>query len=174
MGDPRRIKRSWEGPKNPWRPLDLRDSVKLIGEYGLRNKRELYKAQTVARRYRKQAREILGLPESERAAAERNLVARLYKLGLIKYENATSDSVLSLTARDVLERRLQTVVFRKGLAPTLHAARQFVVHRHITVDGKIVDVPSYFVNLDQESKIAIRSGSPLLKLRHEAATANSG
>jgi len=174
LGDPRRIKRSWEGPKNPWRSLDLRDSVRLIGEYGLRNKRELYKAQTVARRYRKQAREILGLPESERAAAERNLVTRLYRLGLIKYENATSDSVLSLTARDVLERRLQTVIFRKGLAPTLHAARQFVVHRHITVNGRVVDVPSYFVNLEEESKVAVRDGSPLLKAKREAEAANSG
>jgi len=63
--------------------------------------------------------------------------------------------VLSLTAKDVLERRLQSIVFRKGLAPTIHAARQMVVHRHITVNGRIVDIPGYLVNLDEEEKVSI-------------------
>lgn len=164
LGDPRRLKKTWEGPKKPWRATDLREALKLIGEYGLRNKRELYKAQTIARRYRKMARKILGLPEAERAKVEKELVQRLYRLGLIKYENATADSILSLTAKDVLERRLQTIVFRKGYAPTIHAARQMVVHRHITIDDRVVDVPGYFVKADEESRIKIRVTSPFYKV----------
>ncbi|PSN87823.1 30S ribosomal protein S4 [Candidatus Marsarchaeota G2 archaeon OSP_D] len=155
MGDPRRIKRVWEGPRHPWRREDLYEGLSLIGEYGLRNKKELFKAQTIARRYRKMAREVLALPENERLSQERPLILRLYRKGLIKYQDATADAVLSLTAKDVLERRLQSIVFRKGLAPTIHAARQMVVHRHITVNGRIVDIPGYLVNLDEEEKVSI-------------------
>ncbi|MEM0120966.1 MAG: 30S ribosomal protein S4 [Thermoprotei archaeon] len=155
MGDPRRIKRVWEGPRHPWRSDDLSEGLILIGEYGLRNKKELFKAQTIARRYRKMAREILALPESERMVNERELILRLYKRGFIKYQDATADAVLSLTAKDVLERRLQTIVYRKGFAPTIHAARQMVVHRHINVNGRIVDIPGYLVSVDEEDQVKI-------------------
>jgi small subunit ribosomal protein S4 len=160
MGDPRRIRRTWEGARNPWRVDDLREGLRIIGEYGLRNKRELYKAQTVARRYRKMARETLALSDSERIRVEKDLVSRLYKSGLLKYENATSDNILSLTAKDILERRLQTLVFRKGLAPTIHAARQMVVHRHITIGDRIVDIPGMLVSSHDESQIRVATSSP--------------
>lgn len=160
MGDPRRIKRTWEGPRHPWRKEDLYEGLRLIGEYGLRNKRELYKAQTVARRYRKMAREILALPENQRLQKERELILRLYKKGIIKYQDATADAVLSLTAKDILERRLQTIVFRKGFAPTIHAARQMIVHRHIMVGDRIVDIPGYLVSAEEESAVKVSPKSP--------------
>lgn len=169
MGDPRRIKRTWEGPRHPWRREDLYEGLKLIGEYGLRNKRELFKAQTIARRYRKMARAILALPENERLEKEKALILRLYKKGLIKYQEATADTVLSLTAKDILERRLQTVVYRKGLAPTIHAARQMIVHRHIMVGDRIVDIPGYLVNAEEEPTVRISPKSPFYTRMQQAA-----
>jgi small subunit ribosomal protein S4 len=159
MGDPKRIKRTWEGPRHPWRRENLHEELSLIGEYGLRNKKELFKAQTIARRYRKMARAILALSESERLEQEKPLITRLYKRGLIKYQDATADTVLSLTAKDVLERRLQTIVFRKGFAPTIHAARQMVVHRHIVLGDRVVDIPGYLVSLDEEAQVKVSPNS---------------
>jgi len=170
MGDPRRIKRSWEGPRHPWRREDLYEGLRIIGEYGLRNKKELFKAQTIARKYRKMAREILALPESERTAAERPLILRLYKKGLIKYQDVTADAVLSLTAKDVLERRLQTIVFRKGFAPTIHAARQMIVHRHIMIGDRIVDIPGYLVTAEEEQQVKISPKSPFYLRYQQAST----
>ncbi len=161
MGDPRRMKRTWTGPKNPWRTEDLREALRLIGEYGLRNKKELYKAASIAREYRKQARGMLALTDAERVTVEKALVLRLFKRGLIKYENATSDTILSLTSKDVLERRLQTVVYRKGLAQTIHQARQMVAHGHIVLGDRVVNIPGYLVSTSDEEKIAITSSSPM-------------
>jgi small subunit ribosomal protein S4 len=174
MGDPRRIKRTWEGARNPWRVDDLREGLRIIGEYGLRNKRELYKAQTVARRYRKMARETLALADAERVRVEKDLVSRLYRSGLLKYENATSDNILSLTAKDVLERRLQTLVFRKGLAPTIHAARQMVVHRHIAMGDRIVDIPGFLVSSQDEPQLRVVSSSPFYAAYQEKLKAVPG
>lgn len=169
MGDPRRFKRTWEGPRHPWRKEELIEGLRLIGEYGLRNKRELYKAETIARRYRKMAREILALPENERLAKEKALILRLYKKGLIKYQDANADAVLSLTAKDVLERRLQTIVYRKGLAPTIHAARQMIVHRHIMVGDRIVDIPGYLVTADEEQSVRISPKSAFYSRMQQAS-----
>jgi len=83
-------------------------------------------------------------------------------------ESATIDDVLDLDIRDLLERRLQTMVFRKGLAKTLFQARQFVSHGHITVAGKIISVPGYIVKRDEEGKLKYFSQSPLSKADHSA------
>ncbi|MBZ4676160.1 MAG: ribosomal protein [Anaerophaga sp.] len=49
----------------------------------------------------------------------------------------------------LLESRLDNVVYRMGIAPTRAAARQLVLHRHITVDGSVVNIPSYTLKPDQ-------------------------
>ncbi|MCL5788478.1 MAG: 30S ribosomal protein S4 [Candidatus Marsarchaeota archaeon] len=173
MGDPRRIRSRWEGPKNPWLTDDLHEGIRLIGEYGLRNKRELYRAESIARRYRKMARSTLALTEAERAHVEKDLVERLYAKGLLKYKESTSDAILSLTAKDVLDRRLETIVYRKGFASTPHMARQMVVHRHITIDGRVVDVPGYLVSSAEEEKVSIRASSPLYKKIQDKAASQA-
>ncbi len=82
----------------------------------------------------------------------KQLLERLRKLGLIR-EGATLDDVLGLTLEDLLERRLQTMVYRKGLAQTPRQARQMVIHGHITVSGNRVNVPSYLVSVNEEKEI---------------------
>ncbi len=66
----------------------------------------------------------------------------------------------------MLERRLQTVAYRKGLAHTPKQARQFITHGHVTVNGQRVSVPSYKVEIDEEGDISFDEHSPLADELH--------
>ena len=167
MGDPRKPRKKWIGPKHPWVKDRLARELEIMGRYGLRNKRESWIAQTMARKFRHQARSLLALPDAVRAEEEKNLLARLTRLGLIS-ENTKLDDVLGLTAENVLERRLQTLVYKKGLAKTIQQARQFIVHGHIAIAGRRVTSPGYLVNRDEEQLIDYAPGSPIIaQLRKE-------
>lgn len=134
--------------------------MRLVGTYGLRNKRELWIAQTFLRKIRSRARSLLSLPPDVRASEEKRLIERLYSLGLLKSPTATLDDILGLTLSDVLERRLQTIVYRKGLAKSIHHARQLIVHGHIAVGGRRVRSPGYLVSRDEEALIGFYPTSP--------------
>lgn len=165
MGDPRRQRKSYETPRHPWRRDQLEVELHLMGEYGLRNKRELWRYKTMLSEVRGIARSLLGAPEEERTRIEREYLSKLGRIGVLS-ESASIDEVLDLEIRDLLERRLQTVVFRRGLAKTLHQARQLVSHGHISVAGKVVSVPGYIVKRDEEQKIKYFAQSPLSKSDH--------
>jgi len=152
MGDPRKIKKKWKGPRHPWRSDVLRSELELIGKYGLRNKRELWIARTLLRNIRTQARTLLALREDEKNARLKILLDKLHKLGLV-LPTATIDDILGLTVEDLLNRRLQTVVYKLGLAKTIHQARQFIVHRHVRIGGQIVNKPGYLVRREEEALI---------------------
>jgi len=154
LGDPKRPRKKYETPKQPWRTDRLLEELKIVGEYGLRNKRELWRASSILRKYRKIARSLFVLTEEERAKKESVLIRTLYKMGILP-EDATADDVLRLTVRDILERRLQTIVFRLGLARTIYHARQLIVHRHIAVGDRVVSSPSYLVKRGEEEKIKL-------------------
>ena len=160
MGDPKRPKKKWKGPRHPWRKDQLMEELNLIGEYGLRNKRELWRLKMLLDRYRTQAKSLLSLPAEQRKLKEAAFLKGLVKLGIID-EKATLDDVLGLNVKTLLERRLQTIVYRKGLARSIHEARQLVVHGHITINGYRVRTPSYLVPLSEEE--AIETSLPLPK-----------
>ncbi len=162
MGDPRKPRKKWIGPKHPWRKERLIEELRLVGEYGLRNKRELWIAQTIIRKFRHQARSLLAVPREIREKQEKALLHRLYQLGLLP-ENATLDDVLSLRVEDLLERRLQTIVYRKGLAKTIYQARQLIVHGHIAIGGRRVTSPGYLVTREEEDLIDYTPTSPFKK-----------
>ncbi len=164
MGDPKKPRKKWERPGHPWIKSRLEEEMRLIGEYGLRNKRELWRAQTFLRNIRRRAKMLLALPEEVREAEERSLVNKLYRLGLLASTSATLDDILNLTVRDILERRLQTIVFRKGLAKTIHHARQLIAHGHIAIDGHRVTSPGHLVSRDEEERISFYYLSPYYKL----------
>ncbi len=164
MGDPKKPRKKWVGPSHPWRKEVLEEELVLLGKYGLRNKRELWRAKTLARRLRHQARGLLALPEHLRVREEKALLHRLYHMGLLP-ENATLDDILGLTVENILERRLQTIVYRKGLARTIYEARQLIVHGHIAVKGRRVDVPGYLVARDEEDHIDYAPTSPFYSRR---------
>jgi len=154
MGDPKRQRKKYETLRNPWRKDQIEAELQLIGEYGLRNKRELWKSRTELSRIRGIARSLLAKEESERARLEKEFLESLSRQGILP-EKATIDDVLDLDIRDVLERRLQTLAFRKGLAKSIHQARQLISHGHIRLGEKTVSVPSYLVARSEESNIKI-------------------
>jgi len=160
MGDPKKPRKKWIGPKHPWRKEVLEEEMILMGKYGLRNKRELWIAKTIAREFRHRARALLALPEEERKVQEKALLSKLYHLGVLP-EGATLDDVLGLTAEHILKRRLQTIVYEKGLARTIHQARQFIVHGHIAIAGRRVTSPGYLVSREEEELIDFYPTSPL-------------
>ncbi|MDM7275085.1 MAG: 30S ribosomal protein S4 [Thermoprotei archaeon] len=160
MGDPRKSRRKWRGPRHPWIKTRLVKEIELVGKYGLKNKRELWLAETLARTFRHRARAILGLPEEVREREFKALTSKLYKLGLVG-PDATLDTILGLTAEHILERRLQTIVYRRGLAGTIYEARQLIAHGHIAVRGVRVTSPGYIVSRDEEQFIDYAPGSPL-------------
>ncbi len=173
MGDPKKPRKKWRGPRHPWRKEILLEELQLVGEYGLRNKRELWIAKTLLRKIRMRARQLLPLPPEEREKHAKALISRLYRMGLLPSENATLDDVLRLTVRDILERRLQTIVYRKGLARTIYEARQLIVHRHIAIKGRVVNAPGHLVTRDEEPYVDYAPNSPLRKRREQQAQAQA-
>lgn len=165
MGDPRRQRRKHETPRFPWRTDVLQSELKLIGQYGLRNKRELWRHKTTLSRFRELARSLLGLPAEQRQRIEKQLLDRLNRLGILA-ETAVLDDVLDLAIEDLLERRLQTMVFSKGMAKSVYQARQLITHGHIAIDGRRVPSPSYIVLKDDEAKLAYTPTSNVSKSDH--------
>ena len=165
MGDPRRQRRKYETPRFPWRTDVLQSELKLIGQYGLRNKRELWHHKTTLSRFRELARSLLGMPAEQRQRMEKQLLDRLSRLGILA-ETAVLDDVLDLAIEDLLERRLQTMVFSKGMAKSVYQARQLITHGHIAIDGRRVPSPSYIVLKDDEAKLAYTPTSNLSKSDH--------
>jgi small subunit ribosomal protein S4 len=170
MGDPRKPHKAFQTPRHPWRKDQLEEELHLVGDYGLRNKRELRRHETDLSQIRGIARTLLGQEEEARAQLERQYLTSLARRGILP-ESATVDNILDLNVKDLMERRLQTIVYRSGLAKSIHQARQFVIHGHISVAGDIVTVPSYVVHRDLESRIAFHQTSPLSNAQHPARAA---
>jgi small subunit ribosomal protein S4 len=165
MGDPKKPRKKYLGgkPRKLWNKQLLEEELRLVGEYGLRNKRELWLAKSILREIKHRARALLALPPEQRAQLEAEFKARLYKAGFIHEQDIPLDAVLSLDVRAILDRRLQTIVYRRGLARTIHEARQLIVHGHIAVDGRVVRSPGYLVPRDLEDKVTYSITSPILK-----------
>ena len=126
----------------------MMDDLNTLGEYGLKNKRELWKARTELSRVRHQARSLLALRPEIREQKEPILMKSLARIGLVK-DGATLDDVLNLDINNLLSRRLQTMVMKKFSFKTPYQARQAIVHGHITIGDRVITVPSYIVNIKE-------------------------
>ncbi len=163
MGDPRYPRKVWRKPKRPLN-YDLKmDELKTLGGFGLRTKRELWKARTELSRLRQQARSLLALGEEVRGEREPILINSLERVGLVK-PGSSLDDVLNLQVNDVLARRLQSIVMKKMDFRTPYQARQAVVHGHVMIGERIVDIPSYTVTVDEEDDVRLLPGSPLAEV----------
>lgn len=170
MGDPRRLKKRYETPSHPWSAERIKREDELMRKYGLKNKREIWKAETILRKYRTRARQLLAKVGSEDPVYKREvkeLLDHLLRMNLIKPGQGLDDC-LALTVEDILKRRLQTIVYLKGLASSPRQARQLVVHGHISIRGRKVTVPGYLVRVDEENEIDYTSTSPLSDPSHPA------
>ena len=152
MGDPKTPRRIWKKPKRPLNYNLMMDELKTLGTFGLKTKRELWKARTNLSKLRHQARSLLALRQEIRKEKEPVLINSLSKIGLVD-KNSTLDAVLNLQVTDLLSRRLQTIVQRKLYFKTPYHARQAIVHGHVMIGDRIVTIPSYVVKIDEEPKI---------------------
>ena len=152
MGDPPKLRNKYSRPKHLWETDRLREDSTLKKEYGLKNMRELWIATAELKKYRREARRLLSLSEEERAEDRQKILKKLNHLGILE-KTAALDDILSLTVKDILERRLSTIVHRKGLAHTMAQSRQLITHGFIAVAGKVVSAPSYLVDSEEQSTI---------------------
>ena len=158
MGDTKNFRRVWKKPKRPLN-FDLKmDELKILGTFGLKTKRELWKARTELSRVRNQARSLLALRQEIREEKEPILMNSLSRVGYVE-SDATLDDVLNLEINDLLARRLQTIVQKKFYFKTPYQARQAVSHGHVLIGDKVVNIPSYLVNVDEEEKVKLTSES---------------
>merc|ERR1712008_292803 len=150
-------------PRRPFEKARLDQELKLIGEYGLKNKREVWRVKYTLAKIRKAARDLLTLEDkSQRRLFEGNaLLCRLVRIGVLDENRMKLDYVLGLKIEDFLERRLQTQVFKLGLAKSIHHARVLIRQRHIRVRKQVVNVPSFIVRLDSQKHIDFSLRSPL-------------
>jgi small subunit ribosomal protein S4 len=169
MGDPKFLRRGYDTPKHPWEAQRMEEERKLLQKYGLKNKRELWRSQSVLRGFRRQARDLqarlrTGEPQAKREAD--GLLGRLTRLGILPVGTPTIDDVLALTPEVVLQRRLEWIVFARGLAGTAKQARQMIVHGHVALDGRRITRPGYLVAGSEESRLAYAPTSGIFQDDH--------
>ncbi|MHC4891315.1 MAG: 30S ribosomal protein S4 [Planctomycetota bacterium] len=165
MGDPKKQRKKYETPRFRWRKDILQEELKLLGQYGLRNKHELWRHKTMLSKTRGIARSLIGKTPEERVKMENELLTRLKKRGIIQ-DTAVLDNVLDLSIENLLERRLQTIVFRKGLTRTVFQSRQLITHGHVTIGNRRVTVPSYTVSKEEEQQVMYFPQSALANEAH--------
>jgi small subunit ribosomal protein S4 len=152
MGDPKYPRRAWRKPKRPLNYELKMEELKILGTFGLRSKRELWKAHTELSRVRHQARSLLALRQEEREQKEPILMKSLVRIGLVSGA-ASLDDVLNLQIDDLLSRRLQSIVSKKFGFKTPYQARQAIIHGHVMIGDRKIDIPSYMVTLEEENNI---------------------
>ncbi len=136
-------------PKRPFDKLRIEEEAELKKRFGLKNKKEIWKAEANVRSIRERAKRLISADKPE----QQKLFNQLSKIGL----NVTSiGNVLSLKKEDYLKRRLQTVIFNKKFAPTIKTARQMITHKKVLVDGRAINSPSYIIPVELENKITIK------------------
>jgi small subunit ribosomal protein S4 len=167
MGDPKYPRKVWRKPKRPLNYELKMDELQTLGTFGLRTKRELWKAHTELSRVRQQARSLLALTQKVRNEKEPILLKSLSRIGLISNE-ATLDDVLNLKPTDLLARRLQTIVSNKLGFKTPYQARQAVIHGHIMVGDRKVDIPSYTVTVEEEDTVHFSPESKIPEMLEKA------
>ena len=169
MGDyPKNSRKMWRRPKRPLNYDLLNEELYVLGTFGLKNKRELWKAHTELSRIRNQARSLLALTQEVRNKKEPTLMKSLARIGLVT-ENSTLDDVLNLKVTDVLSRRLQTVIQKKVSIKSPYLARQAVVHGHVMIGERVITVPSYTVTVEEENQVHLAPEVDLAKVTRQAA-----
>lgn len=171
MGDIKRNRKQFSTPLKPWEKERINEELKLIGKFGLRNKKEIWRLNYKLSNFRRRARQLLTLSEDDRKEAQKDINTRLYNLGLASID-VHLDQILDLTIEDLMQRRLQTIVYNKGLSTTIWQARQLIVHGHIAINDRRVSSPGMLVLRKNEDSIGYFQNSPIQNADHPANPKN--
>jgi len=170
MGKPKFSRKKYETPSHPWQEDRIKAENELVKKYGLKNKREVWKARTKLSKFRGQARELLAKVKSEDVQGKKEseqLLVFLNRLNILP-TNSSLDDVLALDIESILARRLQTLSYLKGFANTPDQSRQLIIHGHIAIGNRRVTIPGYLVTKDEEEQIGYTKDSPLNDAMHPA------
>lgn len=165
MGDPRKKHNLFKRPLKMWDSERMVEESVLVKEYGLRRKKELWRTNGLVSKFASKAKILIKAIDEHSDKDKAFLVSKLQSYGVLSVGSKVED-VLAIKMRDFLERRLQTVVFRKGLAKTMLQSRQFIVHGHIKVNNNVVIAPSYLVTKNDEAKIVFNDFSAMVDENH--------
>ncbi len=166
MGSIKRQKKKYSRPGHPWQKARIEEERALVNEYGLVNKKEVWKFNSKLQKFKDQAKKLIVSTAKQAEVEKAQLLNRLKRLGVIDNSINQLDTILALSIKDLLARRLQTVVLRLGLARSVKQARQFIVHGHIFVNGRKMTAPSYMVPVAQQASIEFCPRSTLSDAEH--------
>ena len=168
MGHPKFARPKYDTPPHPWKADRIEEEHAIRDNHGLKNMTEIWKAKSALRRIRGQAMKLIGRVDTTEGHYSREkdaLLVSLNRRGLIA-SDAILDDILSLSAEDFLNRRLQAQVYYKGLACSMKQARQLVTHGQICIGDQKVTIPSYPVSRDEEEVIRYHPRSKLNDENH--------
>lgn len=173
MGDPKKLKKKYNPLAHPWIRSNIEEGKILKKEYGLTKYTEILIASSFLKKYKDIAKKLIADKTAQGEKEKKQMMDKLQRLGLIQ-TGAGLDEVLSIQVKDVLERRIQSVVFRKGLARTMKQSRQFITHRHITIGNKEITSPGHMLTVEEESNLVFRPSSNLASAEHPERVALAG
>jgi small subunit ribosomal protein S4 len=165
MGDPKRLRKKYSTPSHPWQKQRIDEEKELLQEYGFKNKKELWKLNSKLRTFRNSVKKLITQNDEISIKEKANLILKLHKLGVVG-QDAVLEDILGVTIKDLCDRRLQTIVFKKGLARSSRQARQFITHEHILVGDRKITFPSFLVNTDEELMVVFSEGSNISNEDH--------
>jgi len=170
MGSPKFPRKKYDTPFHPWKEDRIKSERELIKKYGLKNHKEVWKAKTYLGKYREQSRELLAKISGKDPQVKKEsdqLLLHLTKMSILP-AGSSLDDVLALDTESVLSRRLQTLVYLKGLSSTTDHSRQLINHAHMAIGEQKITIPSYMVTKDEEKDISYTDRSSLNELSHPA------
>ncbi len=171
MGEPKFSRPRTQTPTHPWKQARIDEEHDLKERYGLKKTggmREIWREKSALRRHRNQAMKLIGRVDSTEghySKEKEQLLNSLTKKGLLQ-SGADVGDVLEINVEHMLSRRLQSVVYYKGLAPSMRAARNLIVHGHICIGDQRMTVPGYHVLKEEEDSLRYSENSPFLDPEH--------
>ncbi len=165
MGSPKKPKKKYSTPSHPWQKERILAEKDLLQKFGLRRKFEIWKMNSLLKNFSNQTKRLISEDTTQTEIERNHLLKKLNSLGLLG-KNAEVADVLSITLENIMERRLQTIVYKKKLAKSIKQARQFITHNHIMVGNRRMTTPSYLVLVEEENSIQFVSSSSISNPSH--------
>jgi len=165
MGDIKKLKKKYFTPRHPWNKKNIEEEAILVKEFGLQKKQEIQIAASFLKKYKDIAKRLIADQTAQGAKEKTQMIQKLQRLSLLKGEPKLDD-VLSLSVRDILNRRAQSIIAKKGFARSMKQARQFITHNHVLIGAKAITSPSTLLTLEAESNVTFKPSSSLAAEDH--------